>query len=59
MQTCRGLAVSEEHQELAASAGAVLADGNAIGAARLEGGWRVSGQIRTQIAERVLGTPRD
>jgi hypothetical protein len=59
MQTCRGLAVSEEHQELATSARAVLADGNAIGAARVEGGWRASGQIRTQIAERVLGLPRD
>jgi alkylation response protein AidB-like acyl-CoA dehydrogenase len=34
MRTYRGLAVSEEHQELAASARAVLADRNAIGAAR-------------------------
>jgi alkylation response protein AidB-like acyl-CoA dehydrogenase len=34
MRTYRGLAVSEEHRELAASARAVLADRNAIGAAR-------------------------
>ena len=34
MRTYRGLAVTEEHRELAESARAVLADRNAIGAAR-------------------------
>ena len=35
MRTYRGLAVTEEHRELAESARAVLADRNAIGAARV------------------------
>ena len=34
MRTYRGLAVTEEHRELAESARAVLADRDAIGAAR-------------------------
>ena len=44
MRAYRGLAVSEEHQELAAAARAVAGGTSEIS--------------RTQIAERVLGLPR-
>jgi hypothetical protein len=57
MRTYRGLAVSEEHRELAVSARAVLADRNALGAARAAADG-ASEIIRPQIAERVLGLPR-